>query len=103
MVILETPVFTRQVQSLLTDDRYRALQMELATRPRIGVLVQGAGGIRKVRWSSESGGKRGGVRVLYYWRAEADQILMLLIYAKSAKDDLAPSEKSALKAIVKNW
>lgn len=102
-MIIETPVFTRQVQKLLTDDRYRALQTELAIRPEVGALVQGTGGIRKVRWSSEHGGKQGGVRVLYYWRAEADQILMLLMYAKSAKDDLTPSEKSALKLIVKDW
>lgn len=103
MVIIETPAFTRQVLQLLGDDRYRTLQVELTTRPDRGSVIQGTGGIRKMRWSITGGGKRGGVRVLYYWRAQADQILMLLIYSKSTKDDLTPAEKKALKRIVENW
>ncbi len=67
MVIIETRTFTRQVTALLSDDEYRALQTELAGRPDAGAIIQGSGGIRKLRWSVHGRGKRGGVRVIYYW------------------------------------
>lgn len=49
MIILETSVFTRQVQKLLTDDEYRQLQAALVERPDLGVIIMGSGGIRKAR------------------------------------------------------
>ena len=80
MVIIETSVFTRQVMGPLTDDEYRALQLALANRPAAGAIVRGGGGLRKLRWSVGGRGKRGGVRVIYYWATGRGQILMLLIY-----------------------
>ncbi len=103
MVFIETPVFTRQVQSLLDDERYRQLQAKLAVRPEAGALIQGTGGLRKLRWAPHGQGKRGGVRVIYYWRDSMDQILMLLLYGKSDKDDLAPVEKKLLARLVEQW
>jgi len=67
MVIVETSIFTRQVQDLLSDDEYRSLQITLAKRPEVGALIEGSGGLRKVRWALAGRGKRGGVRVIYYW------------------------------------
>jgi mRNA-degrading endonuclease RelE of RelBE toxin-antitoxin system len=67
MVIIETSIFTRQVQALLDDDEYRRLQTALVIRPDIGDLIPGGGGLRKMRWSAQGRGKRGGVRVIYYW------------------------------------
>jgi len=66
MVIIETSVFTRQVQQLLTAEEYLQLQTELIKRPEAGVIIPG-GGLRKVRWSMPGRGKRGGARVIYYW------------------------------------
>lgn len=60
MVIVESPVFTRQIQELLTDDEYRELQRHLALHPDAGALIQGTGGLRKVRWNAVQRGKRGG-------------------------------------------
>ncbi len=79
MVIVESPVFTRQVQELLTDDEYRELQWHLAIHPDAGALIQATGGLRKVRWNAAQRGKRGGVRVIYYYSTAAEQLRMLLI------------------------
>ena len=100
MVIVETSVFTRQVQKLLSDEEYRQLQLGLASRPSLGAVIKGSGGLRKARWGASGQGKRGGVRVIYYWAVEQDRLLMLLIYPKSVRDDLTPSELRMLRQIV---
>ncbi|MFQ5592965.1 MAG: type II toxin-antitoxin system RelE/ParE family toxin [Anaerolineae bacterium] len=100
MVIIETSVFTRQVERLLTDDEYQQLQVVLAQRPDMGPVIVGGGGLRKVRWRARGQGKRGGVRVIYYWAVKQDQLLMLLIYSKSKQDDLSPDQLKVLKKIV---
>jgi hypothetical protein len=72
----------------LTDDEYRGFQTFLATNPDVGDVVRGSGGVRKVRWARRGTGKSGGVRVLYFARTETGEILLLLIYAKSAVDSI---------------
>ncbi len=101
MVIIETSIFTRQVEDLLPDDEYRKLQAALVGNPNLGQLVRGSGGLRKVRWGLPGRGKRGGVRVIYYWATKEDQLYMLLMYAKSEQDDLTPAQLKILKKIVK--
>ena len=101
MIIIETSVFTRQVQKLLSDEEYRRLQMELSSRPDMGVIIPGSGGLRKVRWGLHGRGKRGGVRVIYYWAVEQKRLFMLLIYPKNIRDDLSPAQLKMLKQIVK--
>jgi hypothetical protein len=66
MVIIETPVFTRQVQAFRSDEEYRQLQSELIVRPDAGFIIPGSGGLRKVRWGYRGHGKRDGTRVIYY-------------------------------------
>ena len=100
MVIVETPVFNRQVQDLLADDDYRLLQVALINRPDLGVVIRGSGGLRKVRWNLPGKGKRGGVRIIYYWAVAQDQLLMLFMYPKNVRDDLTPAQVKILKQIV---
>ncbi|MBM3143953.1 MAG: hypothetical protein FJ010_03075 [Chloroflexi bacterium] len=102
MVIIETSVFTRQIQRLLTDDEYRQLQEALVNRPDTGAIIPGSGGLRKVRWYLRGRGKRGGVRVIYYWAIRAEQILMLLVYAKGAQENLTPDQLKILKRIIES-
>lgn len=102
MVIVETAIFTRQVLELLPDEEYRKLQVVLANRPNAGEVVKGSGGIRKMRWSITGHGKRGGVRVLYYWAVAQEQLLMLFIYSKSERDDLTPDQLKVLRRIVED-
>ena len=100
MVIVETSIFTRQVQSLLDNDDYRRLQTILVMRPDAGDLISGSGGLRNIRWGREGHGKRGGVRVIYYWAVKQERILMLLIYSKNEQDDLTPAQLKVLRRII---
>ena len=101
MVIKETSVFTRQVSKLLDAESYRLLQLRLAADPEAGDLIRGTGGLRKIRWQGSGRGKRGGVRVIYYWAAHHDVVLMLLMYGKNERDDLSAEQSKVLVALVK--
>ena len=100
MIFTETPVFTRQIMKLLPDDEYRQLQQALIFNPEAGDIIQHSGGLRKVRWRSVTRGKRGGIRVIYYWFVGEDEIYMLLAYGKSEKDDLSARELKILRGLV---
>lgn len=101
MVFIETPTFTRQIVALISDAEYRKLQQALADNPEMGDLLQGGGGIRKLRWAVAGTGKSGGIRSIYFWKKSADQIFMLLAYPKSAKDTLTDQETAILRKLVK--
>jgi hypothetical protein len=100
MVIIETTVFTRQVLELLSEDEYRQFQLILVGRPHVGALIRGGGGLRKTRWALEGRGKRAGVRVIYYWAARQEQLLLLLMYPKNERDDLTPDQLKRLRSII---
>ena len=101
MEIVETSVFTRQLLALLTDEEYRKLQAALASKPTLGAVIPGSGGIRKVRWGLGGRGKRGGARIVYYWAVSRDLLLMLFLFAKGERDDLTPEQLRELRAVVK--
>ncbi len=101
MVINETSVFTRQVNELLDQESYRLLQLRLVADPEAGQLIPGTGGLRKIRWQGSGRGKRGGVRVIYYWAVRDAVVLMLLMYGKNEQDDLTPAQKKVLVALVR--
>jgi hypothetical protein len=103
MVFVETPVFTADVQALLSDEDYAALQRHLVSYPNAGDVISGTGGLRKVRWTTAGRGKRGGTRVIYYHVVAQAQIRMILIYRKGIKDDLSPREKRVLRRINSEW
>lgn len=103
MVFIETPAFTADVKALLPDDSYAELQMELTARPTAGQVIPGTGGLRKIRWRLPGQGKRGGARVIYFWRASQSQVLLLAIYGKGMKEDLTAAEKRVWRQIVERW
>jgi hypothetical protein len=103
VIFVETAVFTRQVKELLSDESYAELQWSLATHPDAGDVIQGTGGLRKVRWVLQGRGKRGGARVIYFHASRGQQIRMLLIYRKGVKDDLSAAEKRILRELNENW
>ena len=93
-------MFTRRITDALSDDDYRLLQEALLRRPEQGDLIEGTGGVRKLRWREAGRGKRGGLRLIYYWHAEREIILMLFLYRKSEQKDLTVDQKRILaKAI----
>ena len=101
LLIVETPLFTKQIMALATDEEYQALQEVLVADPEAGDLIGGGGGIRKIRMARPGHGKRGGARVIYFWQQDKGTIFMLVAYAKSAKTDLSKKEIGMLRELVK--
>lgn len=100
LVIVETSVFTRRVQGLLTSEEYRLLQLQLFARPDIGSIIVGGGGLRKVRWHARGQGKRSGVRVIYYWAVHQDRLLILFAYVKNEQGELSQDQLKVLRQVV---
>jgi hypothetical protein len=101
MLFIETAVFTRTVVELLEDEQYRSLQLALLQRPEVGPMIRGSGGIRKLRWSLRGTGKRGGIRVIYFWDEPSETFYMLYAYRKSAQEDLTVRQLRVLAQLVR--
>ena len=87
----------------MDDDAYIALQKVLVLNPSAGDVIEGTGGIRKMRVAAKGHGKRGGARVIYYHFVSASQIALLMIYPKNEQQDLTAEERKALKAVIEHW
>jgi hypothetical protein len=99
-VIAYTRVYARRVEKVLRTEERDAMELHVAETPEIHPVVAGTGGVRKARWGRQGRGKRGGVRVIYFYRSAADVVYFLDIYAKAAKEDLTPADKQQLKELV---
>lgn len=103
MVFIETPIFTRQIKALITDEAYHVFQKLLAENPEAGEVIPRTGGLRKIRMALPDAGKSGGARVIYYHLRDAAQILLLLAYGKSEQADLTFEQRRALRKIIETW
>ncbi len=101
MRFVETPIFTKEVRDLLDDDGYRALQLALIFRPEQGAVIPGSGGLRKLRWGGSGRGKRGGLRVVYFYEKSKETFYMLFVYPKNEQEDLTPSQLRVLGRLVR--
>jgi hypothetical protein len=100
MIFIETSIFTKEIQRLISDDTYRMLQSALILRPGAGSLIRGSGGLRKIRWNLPGTGKRGALRIIYYWQPP-DSIFMIFPYKKTEQEDLTPDQLRLLRGMVK--
>jgi hypothetical protein len=98
---VETAIFTRRLSGVLTDDEYRRLQEALLRRPTQGDVIEGTGGIRKLRWAQQGRGKRGALRVIYYFQATRDTFLMLFLYKKNEQGDLTAEQRRLFARVVR--
>ena len=99
---IEVPIFTKKWKELgLSDDILRNLQNILLKDPKSGDVIQGTGGLRKIRIPLDNTGKRGGGRVLYVDVELKETIYFVNVYTKSEKEDLTEDEKKAFKAVIK--
>lgn len=101
-IFVELPPFERYRTEYLDDEAFRALQAMLMQSPDAGDVIKGTGGLRKVRFADEKRqkGKRGGIRVIYYWWLEGAQFWLFTLYGKDVQDDLNADQKKALKKLL---
>ena len=101
MEFIETDIFTKRIQEILSDEEYSYLQADLIKRPDAGSVIPGGRGLRKLRWSGSGKGKRGGIRVIYYLYLSEQQIYMIYPFKKSDQEDLTPDQLKILTQYVK--
>jgi len=102
-VFVESTIFEKYRNNYLSDEEYRLFQAELMSNPKQGNVVQGTGGLRKIRVAGKSKGKRGGSRVIYYFLNEKRRFYLLTIYAKNEMSDLTAEQKKQLKVFMEAW
>ena len=98
--VAETPTFSRQADKLFSEGERRELIDFLAEHPLAGDEIPGTGGVRKVRFGASGRGKRGGVRVIYFFGGGGMPVYALLAYSKSDKTDLSPGERRTVAKLV---
>jgi mRNA-degrading endonuclease RelE of RelBE toxin-antitoxin system len=101
MVFVELTPFVAFRDEYWTDEDLRALQSFLLVSPRAGDLIRGGAGLRKLRWSAQGRGKRGGARVIYYWHGPKRHIYLIYGYVKSKREDLTSHQLKFLAELMK--
>jgi len=102
MVFVELSPFLRFREEYWTDEDFRLLQNFLLVSPEAGDLIRGGHGLRKLRWSAQGRGKRGGARLIYYFQQSRDHIYLIYGYVKSERDDLTPQQLKVLAELMKD-
>lgn len=95
--VIETPLFGKLWPAYWTDDELGAFCAFIAMHPNEGMVVPGSGGVRKLRWGRAGAGKSGGVRVIYFARSQAGELVLLTIYAKSHIETLKAATLKELR------
>lgn len=101
ITITEMPSFDRQARSFLTSEERAELIGHISVDPTAGDLMQGTGGIRKMRWALRGRGKSGGVRILYFYHDLNMPVYLLAAYSKSQKENITGEEKKQLRQLSK--
>ena len=99
ITVAETAVFIRQASTLWTEDERFEFVDFIARNPEAGDLIPASGGVRKVRWGRQGSGKRGGVRIIYFYHNPAMPLYLLMIYAKARRDDLSPDARRTVQRL----
>lgn len=102
MVFVELTPFVAFRREHWTDEDLRALQSFLLVSPNAGDLIRGGAGLRKLRWSAQGRGKRGGARVIYYWQSSQQRIYLIHAYTKSERADLTPQQIKVLAELMRD-
>ena len=107
LAVAETAPFAPRIATLLFDEERADLIAYLAEHPGAGVIVQGTGGIRKLRWARRGKGKRGGIRVIYYFHSDMMPLYLLAAFGKNEKANISTEEKRqlarAVNELVASW
>ena len=100
LTVVATRPFMAEAQRCLSIDEREQFIEYIACNPTAGAVIRDTGGVRKIRWGAAGRGKRGGVRVIYYYHSERIPLFLLTVYAKAQKADLSPTEKATMRCLV---
>ena len=102
-LFVELPAFERHRAEYLDDEDFGALQHALTRNPAAGEVIEGTGGLRKMRFADKrrGKGKRGGLRVIYYWWEAGKQFWLFTLYDKDEMADLTPQQRKTFRAMIK--
>ncbi len=101
ITVAETSEYAKRARKLLSEKERTDLISYLAAHPDAGDVMEGTGGVRKVRWAREGRGKSGGVRVVYFYHNQGMPLYLLTLYGKNEKDNLSSAERNELSKLVK--
>ena len=99
ITVIETPSFLRDAKRLMNEEERQKIVAFLAQNPDAGDILQGTGGIRKVRFAREGGGKSGGYRVIYFFHSQDIPLFALNVFAKNEKANISPAERNAMREL----
>jgi hypothetical protein len=99
ITVAETALFVRQADKVWSDAGREEFVSFIAANPKAGDVIPETGGIRKIRWNREGSGKRGGTRVIYFYSDPGRPLYLLMVYAKSGKEDLSAAEKRTVRGL----
>ena len=102
-LFVELPAFAKYRADYLDDEGFRGLQQSLLKNTEAGDVIEGTGGLRKLRHGDQRRrkGKRGGLRVIYYWWDGGRQFWLFTLYDKDEMENLSADEKKVLKGMLK--
>ncbi len=95
--VVETALFSKLWPAYWLEEERGAFAAHLAGHPDAGDVIRGTGGLRKVRWGRAGSGKSGGVRIIYFVLNAADELVLLMIYAKSERDNMTAKQLLEIK------
>jgi hypothetical protein len=97
LTVIETPVFQSMAQAIWTPSEREDFAVFISEHPLAGDVMAQTGGLRKVRWSRQGMGKRGGARVIYYSRLPQGEVVLVAVYVKAKFDKLPTAVLNAWK------
>jgi hypothetical protein len=100
ITVAEMPEYIRRAAKLLSQSERNEVVDYVAANPKAGDLIQGTGGIRKLRWARSGRGESGGLRVIYYFRSEVLPLYLLTVFGKGEKADLSQAARNELAKLV---
>lgn len=98
--VTELPEYIRRASELLNEAERKSVIDYLAAHPRAGDIMEGTGGIRKLRWARGGKGKSGGVRIIYYYHDQRIPLYLLTVFGKNEKSNITKSERNELAKLV---
>lgn len=100
ITLIETKQFEAKAAKVMSVAEKDDLFDFIARNPKEGKVISGTGGVRKLRFAIEGKGKRGGVRVIYYYYNDRNPVLLFTVFGKNEKSDLTKEEKNTMYGIV---